>query len=62
MKTKNGEAIIQNIWQWLQHPSLAVLLFCINLLLVLPALLPVLDEINRVGRVCLHHYRAAACG
>ena len=46
MKTKNRKAILQDLWQWLQHPSLAVLLFCINLLLVLPALLPTLSEIN----------------
>jgi hypothetical protein len=46
MKAKNGKVIIHDIWQWLQHPSLAVLLFCINLLLVLPALLPTLGEIN----------------
>jgi 4-amino-4-deoxy-L-arabinose transferase-like glycosyltransferase len=46
MKAKNGKAIVQKLWQWFQHPPLAVLLFGINLLLVLPALLPTLGEIN----------------
>jgi hypothetical protein len=46
LKTKNGAGILQNTWQWLKHPSLPVLLFCINLLLVFPALLPALDEIS----------------
>ena len=46
MKAKNRELVVRNVWQWLQHPPLALLLFFINLLLVLPALLPTLGEIN----------------
>ena len=46
MKDINGTAIVQNLWQRFRNPPLAGILFCINLLLVLPALLPVLNEIN----------------
>ncbi len=37
---------MQNARQWLRRPSLILILFCINFLLVLPALLPTLSEIN----------------
>lgn len=46
MKGTTGKQVMRNIGKWIQHPPLAALLLCINLLLVLPALLPTLSEIN----------------
>ncbi len=46
MKDTTGKKVIQNIGKWIQHPPLWAILLCINLLLVLPALLPALGDIN----------------
>lgn len=46
METHHRNLSFQKLWQWFQSPPLAVLLFCITFLLVLPSLFPALDEIN----------------
>lgn len=46
MKETTGKRVMQNIEKWIQRPSPAALLLGINLLLVLPALLPVLSNID----------------